>query len=464
MERDIAQMAGPDYRLFYHAFEASPIGIALEDLDGRPLYVNSALCSMLGYSEEEFRNKHCSDFSPPEDAAKDWAMFQQLRNGSIDHYSLEKRFYKRDGSLTWGRLSISRLHHRASSLVIAMVEDITPLRESEERFRLVANTAPVMIWISGTDKRCTYVNRPWLDFTGRTIEQELGSGWVDSIHPDDRERSFNVYADAFDLRHSFTIEYRLRRHDGEYRWILDSGVPTFNKDGSFAGYIGSAMDVTDHKKAEEALLSLGGRLIEAQEQERRHIARELHDDISQKLAILSMELQQLALILPDSQPNLRTRVEALRKSTLEVTDDVHALSHRLHSAKLEAVGLLPTMRGFCRELAEQRDVHIDFTSSDVPDSVSLPVSLCLFRVLQEALNNAVKHSGARDFEARLERVADNLELTVRDRGIGFDPDVEMYKEGIGLISMKERATLVKGSVSIMSKPQWGTVITARCPL
>jgi signal transduction histidine kinase len=224
------------------------------------------------------------------------------------------------------------------------------------------------------------------------------------------------------------------------------------------------VDVTDHKKAEEALFNLGGRLIEAQEQERRHIARELHDDISQKLAVLSIELQQLALMLTDSQPDLRKRVETLMNSTSEVTDDVHALSHRLHSAKLEAVGLLPTMKGFCRELAEQRDVHIDFTSSGIPDSVSPPVSLCLFRILQEALNNAVKHSGVRDFEARLERVADDLELTVRDRGVGFDPDVEMYKEGIGLISMKERASLVKGTVSIVSQPQGGTVITARCPL
>src|SRR5215467_6438053 len=429
MESELAQTAGPDYQLFYQAFKASPIGIALENLDGRPLYVNSALCSMLGYSEEEFRNKHCSDFSPPEDAAKDLALFQQLRRGSIDHYSLEKRFYRRDGSLTWGRLSVSRLNHRDSPLVIAMVEDITPARESEERFRLVANTAPVMIWMAGTDKLCTYVNRPWLDFTGRTIQQELGSGWAEPVHPEDRERSLEIFTQAFDRRHPFKMEYRLRRHDGEYRWVLDSGVPRFDKDGSFAGYIGSAVDVTDRKKAEEALFTLGGRLIEAQEQERRHIARELHDDISQKLVVLSMELHQLAGMLPDSQPDLRKRVVSLLNSTSEVTDDVHALSHRLHSAKLEAVGLLPTIKGFCREIAEQRYVNIDFISNGVPDSVSPAISLCLFRILQEALNNAVKHSGSHDFEARLERVADELQLTVRDSGVGFDPDVAMYKAG-----------------------------------
>src|SRR5262249_2662358 len=145
--------------------------------------------------------------------------------------------------------------------------------------------------------------------------------------------------------------------------------------------------------------------------------------------VLSIELQQLAGILPDSQPELRKRVESLINSTSEVTDDVHALSRRLHSAKLETVGLIPTMRGFCRELAEQRDVRIDFSYSGVPDVVSPPISLCLLRVLQEALNNAVKHSGARHFEARLERVADELQLTVRDRGVGFDPDVANVQRG-----------------------------------
>src|SRR5690348_2954225 len=112
-----------NYELFYEAFEASPIGIAVEDLEGRPLYVNSALCRMLGFSEEEMRSRHCADFSPPEDAEKDWALFQQLKEGSIDRYTLEKRFCRKDGALTWGRLSISKLHERESPLVVAMVED-----------------------------------------------------------------------------------------------------------------------------------------------------------------------------------------------------------------------------------------------------------------------------------------------------------------------------------------------------
>src|ERR1700756_2757237 len=123
MERE--QLATSGSQLFYHAFRASPIGAALEDMEGRPLYVNPALCSMLGYSEEELLNKHCVDFSPVEDAEKDFALFQQLKAGAINHYSLDKRYFRRDGSLVWGRLSISLLRDSTSPMVVAMVEDIT---------------------------------------------------------------------------------------------------------------------------------------------------------------------------------------------------------------------------------------------------------------------------------------------------------------------------------------------------
>src|SRR6516162_11409445 len=118
--------------LFYEAFKAMPIGVALENLEGQPLFVNQALCSMLGFSEEELRSKHCVDFSPPEDAAKDWSLFEQLRAGLIDHYHLDKRFFRRDGSLIWGRLSISLLNDRTSPMVVAMVEDITERKRAEQ--------------------------------------------------------------------------------------------------------------------------------------------------------------------------------------------------------------------------------------------------------------------------------------------------------------------------------------------
>jgi PAS domain S-box-containing protein len=129
----------PDTHFFKDVFNASPIGIAVENLEGQPLFVNPAFCSLLGFSQEELRNKHCVDFSPREDAEKDWALFQQLRAGSIDHYQLEKRYFRKDGSLVWGRLSISLLNSHPSQLVIAMVEDVTDRKRAEEaRFRHAA--------------------------------------------------------------------------------------------------------------------------------------------------------------------------------------------------------------------------------------------------------------------------------------------------------------------------------------
>ena len=127
------------------------------------------------------------------------------------------------------------------------------LRESEERFRTMADTAPVMIWVSGTDKLCTFFNKVWLEFTGRTMQQEMGAGWAEGVHPDDLDRCISTYSESFDARRSFKMEYRLRRADGEYRWILDEGVPHFMPDGTFAGYIGSGIDITEIKRASEQL-------------------------------------------------------------------------------------------------------------------------------------------------------------------------------------------------------------------
>jgi PAS domain S-box-containing protein len=332
------------------------------------------------------------------------------------------------------------------------------VRESEQRFRLVANTAPVMIWMAGTDRLCTYVNQPWLKFTGRAFEEELGTGWSQSVHIADLERCLETYAQAFDQRQSFAMEYRVRRSDGEYRWVLDTGVPRFNRDGKFAGYIGSCLDITDRKLAEEALGSVGRRLIEAQEEERAWIGRELHDDIVQRIALVAIELERC-----DSQAADALVHDRIRQACQQLSDlgqDVQALSHRLHSSKLECLGLVTAARSFCRELSERRNIRIEFKHSDIPPAVPKEVSLCLFRVLQEALQNAVRHSGAQNFAVEMRATQDRIRLVVSDSGSGFDWRHAMNGRGLGLISMRERLRLVNGELSIQSELGRGTTIVA----
>ena len=338
----------------------------------------------------------------------------------------------------------------------------TQLRESEERFRLLANTAPVMIWTAGTDRKCSYVNKTWLDFTGRPFEAELGDGWVDGVHPDDSKRCIETYAEAFNRRESFEMAYRLRRKDGEYRWILDNGVPRFDPNGTFAGYIGSCIDITDRKLAEESLVTIGGRLIEAHEAERTWIGRELHDDINQRLALLANELDQW------SQNTSTNEVIELVRHTqtqiAEVAQDVQGLSHRLHSSKLEYLGLATAVKSFCKELSEKNRVEIVFDHAGIPHNLSKEVSLCLFRVLQEGLQNAVKHSGVQSFAVDLRGTGESIELTVVDSGNGFEEQEALTRHGLGLISMRERLQLVHGELSVKSQPGVGTTLRARVPL
>ena len=206
------------------------------------------------------------------------------------------------------------------------------VRESEERFRLMADTAPVIVWTVGPDRLATYFNRPGLEFTGQPLEAQLGNGWVEGVHPDDVTRGMETYIQAFDRRLPFKLEYRLRRHDGEYRWMMGCGAPIFLSDGSFAGYVGSAIDVTDLRLAREALSNLSRSLMEAQEKERAWIARELHDDLGQRIAALAMQLHGCAQALPSGTSEQLSVQEAFEE-TAALAQDIQSISRRLHSVR-----------------------------------------------------------------------------------------------------------------------------------
>ena len=338
------------------------------------------------------------------------------------------------------------------------------MQESERRFRLVADTAPVLIWMAGTDKLCTYFNKPWLDFTGRSLEQEIGNGWAEAVHLDDLKSCLQTYTESFDRREKFKMEYRLRRNDGQYRWILDIGVPRFNEDGSFAGYIGIGIDVTDQKMAQESLEKVSGQLIAAQEEERSHLARELHDDICQRLAILSHCIEKATKGFGSPQKSTAEQLEQIWKQCSSLTADVQALSHELHPSILDNLGLVMAVRSFCRELSEQNGAVVEFAETDISSSLPREVSLSLFRVIQEALHNAAKYSGQKHFKVLLKGNANQIELEVSDQGTGFDLESMKNGRGLGLVSMAERIHLLNGRISIDSKPNVGTTVRAWVPL
>jgi PAS domain S-box-containing protein len=601
------------------------------------------------------------------------------------------------------------------------------LQESEQRFRLIADTAPVLIWMSGTDKLCTYFNKPWLDFTGRSMEDELGNGWAEGVHPEDLQRCFVTYRQSFDQREEFRMEYRLRHRDGEYRWILDIGVPRFNQDGSFAGYVGIGVDVhdrklaeeklyeyekavegvdemitvvdrqyrylvanrkhlsmhrmtreqvlgrharevlhsvfddvkekldecfrgniarfeikvafpeigerymsvsffpvdgpngidrvacighdiTERKRAEEALrkseewLSLAiqagrmyayewdvttkvlvrspeyvnllgpseprivnttieqalkrihpddgssvakalaecspqkptidvtyrvmvpgkapiwvkstgqaffdgegrmlrligmvgdvtdqklseealsdmtrklveaqekshqewrqftPRLIAAQEDEKRRISRELHDDIGQRLALLRIELGALGGALFSDGTAGRSQIRKLEGDLDQLMLDVHNMSHNLHSTHLEHLGLRGALKELCRQLGAQYGIAINLSTEQLPEVLPDQVPICFYRVAQEALSNAGKHSESSRIDVGVFCDGRLLRMRIRDFGVGFDPSVR--GNGLGLVTMQERLRMIDGVLRFNPVPE-GTEVEAEVKL
>jgi PAS domain S-box-containing protein len=464
------------------------------------------------------------------------------------------------------------------------------LRESEARFRDVANTAPVLIWMSGTDKLCNFVNKGWLDFTGRTLEQDLGNSWAHSVHPDDLQKCLKIYTDAFDARQPFFMEYRLRRHDGEYRWICDTGKPRLDSQGNFVGYIGSCLDITQSRRKADALIEsgnrlraildtavdgiitindsgviesvnaatekifgyaaaemigqnvsmlmpasfrdehdqysfdfqhidssaiigtdrevrgrrkdgsvfpmdlamsridlpgrrlftgfvrditerkqsekvareFGGRLLHAQEGERARLARELHDDITQRMARLAIDVGRV-----ESGRDGAGRSETMREvreGLVRLSEDVHALSYRLHPSTLGDLGLADALRAECERFSRQASIPTEVKLVDLPATIPPDAALSLFRITQESLRNIDRHAHSHTAAVSLRSLDGGLQLAVTDTGIGFDPGQQRHRPSLGLESMRERVRLLGGELDIESAPGHGTTILAWVPL
>jgi PAS domain S-box-containing protein len=473
-ERLVREQAAMETRLrFATIVESSEDAIFGTDFNGVVTDWNRGAEKLYGYSAREMIGQSIFILIPPDRSSSCAEVMKKVQEGrSVGHYETVRR--KKDGTSLEVSLTASPVFTPDGKVVgIAAIDrDITErklqetiLRNSEERLRLAAQAGKMFAyeWDAATDlivRSEESANILGIDQSVRlTGEQALGK-----IHPDDRERVVAAMAALTPEKPSLKVSYRILRQDDTEIWVERNSLAHFDEQGRILRIVGMVADITERKRAEAALSSARLRSIEAQEQERTRIARELHDDIGQRLALLTIELNQLHINVNGLPAEVRNSLEQLEKQSAEIAADIQSLSHELHSARLEYLGITAAIKGFCREFSEKQHVEIDFKNHDVPDPLPPHISLCLFRVLQEALHNSAKHSGAESFVVRLWGAPNEICLSVRDFGTGFDNVAVKESHGIGLISMEERLAIVNGSLYIDSHPNIGTTIYARVPL
>jgi signal transduction histidine kinase len=261
----------------------------------------------------------------------------------------------------------------------------------------------------------------------------------------------------------YELDLEARRLDGSKLWLTSRGEAVVDASGHPVYLRGTTQDITDRKLAEDALMAMSGRLITAQEEERTRIARELHDDLSQRMAILQIGLEQFKQGMPDISCNALQQLHALAETAREVSSDIHSLSYQLHPSRLELLGLVASLKGFCREFSSQHDINVQFLHANISGQIPKDVTLCLYRITQEALQNVVKHSQSMEAEVELSGRSAEIELCISDSGRGFDVESAKRAAGLGLVSMRERLRLVGGHLSIESAPSRGTRIRVRVP-
>ena len=344
--------------------------------------------------------------------------------------------------------------------------------ESEERLRMMADSAPVLIWIAKPDRRAVWFSKMWLDFTGRALEDELGHGWVEAVHPDDRESCIEAQKAAFESRQSFSMEYRLQCSDGSYRYMLDHGAPRMSPTGRFLGFIGSCTDISERRQAEEALRlsrQMLRHLVSYQERvredERKRIARDIHDDLGQNLLALRLDVSMLQMRTGNTHPRLNQRVRAALSHIDATMKAVRAAINNLRPTALD-LGLSAAIEWQVQEFQRRSGIVCELAMETMEEDFALDDNraTALFRILQESLNNVIRHSRATRIRIGLRKDGDRLCMQVADNGIGIYPECQRKANSFGLAGIEERINALGGELKIESGKNEGTTLKVFLPL
>ena len=451
---------------------SSDDAIISKNLDGVITSWNKSAERIFGYSAEEAIGQHITLVIPPERHAEESEILNRVRRGErVDHFQTVRR--AKDGRLLDVSLTISPVRDPSGRVIGAskVARDITAqkqaeqaLRESEQRFRVITDAAPILVWMAGVDKLCYYFNKGWLDFVGRTLEQESGNGWTENVHPEDFERCLEVYVANFDARRSFEMEYRMRHHTGQYRWILDRGVPRYAPDGTFEGYVGGCLDIHDQKEAAEKVRIADDmtRLMKTQDEERRRIARELHDSAGQTLAVLGINLAKFVDRAKSLAPELAKEGKEIEAIVQQLSREIRTTSYLLHPPLLDESGLASALSWYVEGLAERSQIAVTLDVASNLGRLPGDMELAIFRVVQECLTNIHRHSGSKTAVIRVSRTGETVRTEVRDQGKGISPErlleIQSQGSGVGIRGIRERIRHFHGEMKIESSGSGTSVI------
>jgi PAS domain S-box-containing protein len=429
-------------------FEDMPIGIVNISIDGYFLDVNQSFCHFVGYSAEELVKLTFMEITSPEFIAQDIAVYNKLINNEITEFNFEKKYRRKDGIEVWAGVSGRLIFNDDGShqKFIAAIENIdftkksqALLAESEQRFQLVADAAPVLIWLSDTQTLCYWFNKVWLEFVGRTLEEEVGNGWAEGVHPDDFAHCLDIYITNFNLRKPFKMEYRIKHHSGEYRWLLDNGVPRFNAEGDFEGYIGSCVDIHEMKLLQLDAQKTTQAMLEAKEAAERlaqsktdFLANMSHEIRTPMNAILG--LSELALHSNEhNQNDYLEKIHGASENLMMILNDILELS-KLDSTGVEIVSdyfnlgeLVNNLNNLFEETARQKNLMFHLGVSPDIERHLIGDALRLQQVLTNLLNNSIKFTQegvVRLSISVLQRDEKHilLKFSIEDSGIGITPE------------------------------------------